>query len=242
MFHPTRTTLRAARRWRDTQTIASPASAKKHKRRTQAERRAATRTALLDAAIDCLVEYGYAKTTTRRIAERAGVTPGALQHHFASKAELLGELVGYIRAKSVSQMFAEGVPSTRSIRKRQELLLDRMWRIYRGPLFTALLELGIGARNHPELLQRIAGAHDELGRWNAIAAPILYPEHAERPELIPLIASGQATMRGLALLGLAGEADPDPIWPLTRAHILAMAAQVLDDPELAPRPPRRRAR
>jgi AcrR family transcriptional regulator len=162
------------------------------------------------------------------------VTPGALQHHFASKAALLGELIGYIRAKSMSEMFAEELPSTRSSRKRQELLLDRMWRIYTGPLFTALIELGIGARTDPELLQHIAVDHDEIGRLNAMAAPILFPEHAERPELIPLIVSGQAAMRGLALLGLAGEADPDPLWPATRAHIMAMNAQVLDDPELSP--------
>jgi AcrR family transcriptional regulator len=220
--------------------MASRQVSQKDRRRTQAERRAITRTALLDAAIGCLVDYGYANTTTRRIAERAGVTPGALQHHFASKAELLGELVGYIRAKSASEVFAAGMPKTRSIRKRHELLLDRMWRIYRGPLFTALVELGIGARTDPELLQRTAGARDEVARWNAIAAPILYPEHAERPELIQLIATGQATMRGLALLGLAGETDPDPLWPATRAYIMAMAAQGLGDPELAPRPPRRR--
>jgi AcrR family transcriptional regulator len=227
-------TSRHATPARDTQTIASPSSAKKHKRRTQAERRAATHTALLDAAIDCLVEYGYAKTTTRRIAERAGVTPGALQHHFASKVALLGELVGYIRAKTMSEVFAEGVPSTPSIRKRHELLLDRMWRVYRGPLFTALIELAIGARTDPELLQHAAGTHDDIDRLNAMAAPILFPEHAERAELVPLIGSGQSTMRGLALLGLAGEADPDALWPTTRAHILAMLAQVLGDPELSP--------
>ncbi|HEY2536333.1 MAG TPA: TetR/AcrR family transcriptional regulator [Solirubrobacteraceae bacterium] len=188
----------------------------------------------MGAAIDCLVEHGYAKTTTRRIAERAGVTPGALQHHFPSKGALLGELIGYIRAKSMSEMFAEGIPSTRSPRKRQELLLDRMWHIYRGPLFTALLELAIGARTDPELLRYTVVPHDEMRRLNTMAAPILFPEHAERPELIPLIVSGQATMRGLALMGLTGEADPDPLWPATRAHIMAMLAQVLGDPKLSP--------
>jgi AcrR family transcriptional regulator len=218
----------------------SLAAGRERKRRTQAERRAATRAALLDAAIECLVEYGYAKTTTRRIAEVAGVTRGALQHHFASKAELLGELAGYVRAKWMSEMFAEGMPSTRSIRKRHELMLDRAWRIYRGTPFTALLELGIGARTDPELLQHTAATHDEIGRWSAITAPILFPEHAERPQIVPLVASAQATMRGLALVGLVGDADPDPMWPITRAHILAMFAQVLEDPELAPRPPRRR--
>jgi AcrR family transcriptional regulator len=214
--------------------MASRSAPEKGKRRSQAERRATTRTALMDAAIDCLVQYGYAKTTTRRIAERAGVTPGALQHHFASKGELLGATVPHIRAKWASEMFAQGVPKTRSVRKRHELLLDRMWTMYKGPLFRALLELATGARTDPELREHIATDRDEMERWNVIAAPLLYPEHAENPELVPLIVTGQATIRGLALLTLEGEADPNKAWPATRAHIMAMNAQVLDDPELAP--------
>ena len=230
---------------RDTQPMATqPASARKRERRTQAERRETTRTALLDAAIDCLVEDGYASTTTRRIAERAGVTPGALQHHFSSKAELLGETVGHVRAKIVSEMFtfARGL-STRSIRRRQEQLLDRMWGIYRGPLFLALLELAIGARTDPELRQHVVGAHHEMTRLNKTGAAVMYPEFADRPELAQLIATGQATMRGLALVGLSGEFDPDNAWPTARAHIMAMTAQVLEEPALLPsRRPRPRAR
>jgi AcrR family transcriptional regulator len=226
---------------RDTQTIVSPASAKKQTRRTQAERRATTRTALLDAAVDCLVEDGYAKTTTRRIAQRAGVSRGALQHHFSSKAELLGDTIGHIRAKWASEMLAQGVPATPSIRERHEQLLDRMWRLYRGPLFQALLELGFAARTDPELRHQIVGAHGEMGRWNATGIPVFFPEFADRPELAQLLATGQATMRGLALAGLAGEWDPDEAWPETRAHIMAMHAQVLDDPELSPQPQRQRA-
>lgn len=237
MFFPGRTASR--RRGidaRDTQTMATqPGSARKRERRTQAERRETTRTALLDAAIECLVEEGYASTTTRRIAERAGVSPGALQHHFSSKGELLGETVGHIRAKIVSEMFtfAQGL-STRSIRRRHEQLLDRMWGIYRGPLFVALLELAIGARTDPELRTHVVGAHDEMARLNKTGAAIMYPEFADRPELAQLIATGQATMRGLALPGLSGEFDPDRAWPTARAHIMAMNAQVLDEPELLP--------
>jgi AcrR family transcriptional regulator len=51
-------------------------------RRTQAERRESTRTALLDAAVECLIDEGYAAVTTRGVAERAGVSQGAQQHHF----------------------------------------------------------------------------------------------------------------------------------------------------------------
>jgi AcrR family transcriptional regulator len=215
--------------------MAAPATpAKKPARRTQAERREATRTALLDAAIECLVSDGYAHTTTRRIAKRAGVTPGAMQHHFSSKAELLIELVGYLRAKWSSEMFAQGLPKTRSLRKRHEQLLDRAWRGYRGPYFQALLELGVGARTDPELMKRLVGSHDEVEHFNAIVAPILYPEHAAHPELLALIVTGQSTMRGLAIAGLSGEFDPDEAWPATRRHILAMNARVLGDPRLEP--------
>ncbi len=126
-----------------------PSLSQEHKRRTQAERRAATHTALLDAAIDCLVEYGYAKTTTRRIAERAGVTPGALQHHFASKAALLGELIGYIRAKSMGEMLAEEYRAparSESVKNSCSTACG----VSPGSCRTALIELGIGARTDPE--------------------------------------------------------------------------------------------
>jgi AcrR family transcriptional regulator len=55
-------------------------------RRTQAERREQTRTALLAAARELFAERGFADTGREDIAERAGVTRGALYHHFESKA------------------------------------------------------------------------------------------------------------------------------------------------------------
>lgn len=56
---------------------------------SQDERRAATRGALLGAARDCFVELGYEATTTEAVLARAGVSKGALYHHFATKSDLL---------------------------------------------------------------------------------------------------------------------------------------------------------
>lgn len=62
-------------------------------RRTQDERRAATRQALLAAARHLFAQKGYAATATPEIAAAAGVTRGALYHHFADKLALFAAVV-----------------------------------------------------------------------------------------------------------------------------------------------------
>jgi AcrR family transcriptional regulator len=57
-------------------------------RRTQQERRATTRAALLRAARELFAAKGYAGAGREEIVERAGVTRGAMYHHFASKEDL----------------------------------------------------------------------------------------------------------------------------------------------------------
>lgn len=57
-------------------------------RRTQDERRQATTQALLDAARDLFSSEGFSATSLEAIVELAGVTKGALYHHFSSKRDL----------------------------------------------------------------------------------------------------------------------------------------------------------
>src|SRR3712207_8939771 len=61
----------------------------------QAERRARTQARLLDAAVECLADLGYAATTTIDVARRAGVSRGAQQHHFRTKAELMAAAIDH---------------------------------------------------------------------------------------------------------------------------------------------------
>jgi len=60
------------------------------KPRTKKEEQAATaKKAICQATIDCLFKYGYAETSINRIIKRAGISKGALTHHFASKEDLI---------------------------------------------------------------------------------------------------------------------------------------------------------
>lgn len=195
--------------------------------RTQAERRAATRAALLDAALDCIVEEGYANATTRRIAERAGVTPGALQHHFASKAELLGQAIRHARQGFAQEMLADGPPQAPSIQARCELTLDRMWEVHRGPFFQASTELLVAGRADAELRATLVEIQREAGELNAMAARILYPEMADEPGFAQVIDTGQAAIRGLALLSFIDGEKADALWPAIRAHIIELSAEFI---------------
>jgi AcrR family transcriptional regulator len=73
-------------------------------RETQAVRSARTRGALLDAARRLFAEKGFAATGREEIAAQAGVTRGALYHHFASKTELAAAVVEQLEGELVERV------------------------------------------------------------------------------------------------------------------------------------------
>src|SRR3954468_10651590 len=83
---------------------AHSASSVRKKHRTQAERSEHTRELLLDATIECLVELGYAHTTVHEICLRAGLSRGAQQHHFTTKAELMANALEHLFARLSQQV------------------------------------------------------------------------------------------------------------------------------------------
>jgi AcrR family transcriptional regulator len=114
------------------------------------QRAVETRKALLDAALDCLVERGYAATTTIEVARRAGVSRGAQLHHFPSKADLLTAAVGRLlerRLEEFRKAFAD-VPEGADLK---DAAIDVLWSMFEGPCFVACAELWMAARTDPEL-------------------------------------------------------------------------------------------
>ena len=130
--------------------------------RTQAERREQTRTALLDATIDCLVEIGYARTSVQEICARAGVSKGAVQHHFSAKAELMAAAVEHLTMKLRTQL-ARSLETQPSGTDGIPAAIDLLWEGYSGTLSTAVTELWVAARTDPELRTAIRPVDRALG-------------------------------------------------------------------------------
>ena len=133
--------------------------------RKEQERSKVTRQRLMAATVDCLVEYGWAGTTTTVVAERAGVSRGAQLHHYPTRAELVVAAVEHVGRSLVEQMLdaARSLPSGPG---RTEAVLQLLGDFYTGPLFVAALELWVAARTDPQLRAAVIPLERRIG-WEA---------------------------------------------------------------------------
>jgi AcrR family transcriptional regulator len=168
-------------------------------RRTQEERRATTRAALLGAAIDCLVEYGYEGTTTQRVCERAGLSRGAHLHHFRTRPALVAAALAEL-AQRREDLFRGQVAELPAGEERVEHALDLLWSWFTGPLFAASVDLAAAARTDPELRASLAPVERALSQQTLLCCREMFAARPEDPSYDQLIQMTLGTVRGLALL------------------------------------------
>jgi AcrR family transcriptional regulator len=95
--------------------------------RTQVERSESTRAALMAAARELFAQRGYADVATEEIVRKAGVTRGALYHHFNGKRELLAQVYEQIEAEIAGQLAeleTEGADALEVLTAGAEMFLD----------------------------------------------------------------------------------------------------------------------
>ena len=118
----------------------------------QAQKSAMTRDRILDAAINCFVELGYTNVTTAKVASSAGVSRGAMLHHFPSKTELIQAAVEYLHDKLLQDYTrrVSSIPAAWKGKKRRRGGLDAYWEHLTGDLFVVYHELCVASRTDPE--------------------------------------------------------------------------------------------
>jgi AcrR family transcriptional regulator len=169
------------------------------RRRTQEERRAETRTKLLDATIQSVLDVGYAGTTTRRVAELAGVSQGAQTHHFPHRVDLVGAAVERLAERRIAEIreLATGFPSAPA--QRLETLLDLMWTDFSSSTFTVFVKLWVAAADDPELYARLVPVERQISRAIAELAAEFNGGLTEVAGWEGKLNLTLAAMRGLAL-------------------------------------------
>ncbi|HYK65090.1 MAG TPA: TetR/AcrR family transcriptional regulator [Patescibacteria group bacterium] len=170
-------------------------------RLSQEEKSAETRRRLLDAAVACLVERGYANTTTSEIAERAGLSRGAQLYHFPRKEELLTSAVEHLFEMLVGEM-KEKVSRLTDENDRRSLAIDLLWEIANGRQMTAWIELVVASRTDLYLRESVSAAHYRSWEFIERSFNELFPRPAGAGadrELIPLLVL--LLLDGMALGG-----------------------------------------
>ncbi|WP_327403249.1 TetR/AcrR family transcriptional regulator [Streptomyces sp. NBC_01288] len=146
-------------------------------RRPKQDRSRATRQRLLEAAVSCLAEHGWAGSTVSVVAERAGVSRGAAQHHFPTREDLFTAAVEYVaeeRSTALRTLFPEGAANRRAV-------IDALVDLYTGPLFRAALHLWVAASNEDQLRPRVTELEAKVGReTHRIAVELLDADESQQ--------------------------------------------------------------
>jgi AcrR family transcriptional regulator len=172
-------------------------------RRTQADRKATTRRALLDATIQSLVELGYANTTTSEIVARAGVSQGALFKHFATKEALLSAAAEEL-CSSLFPKFRRAMRTHRSGKDALERAIRGLWSVFETAEVRVLHELYAAAPTEPALRDALSPIVAKHHKHILDEARSLFPDLAELVHFERAVEIVVAAMQGAAMMLFTG--------------------------------------
>jgi AcrR family transcriptional regulator len=176
------------------------------RRRTHAERTAETRAAIMGAVVESISELGFKRSTASEIARRAGVTWGAVQHHFGGKDGILDAVLDDSFTRFSQRLSDVGVAGA-SLEERAELFVDRAWEHFGSAHF----------RSTFEILQHYAASRPEhtwqgqmLEAWNRVWSQLFDDRQLSRGRRIALQHYTISVLSGLAAM-LRFEAPSAPV-------------------------------
>lgn len=159
------------------------------------DRSRVTRQRLLESAVACLAAHGWAGSTVSVVAEHAGVSRGAAQHHFPTREDLFTAAVEYV-AEERSTALRGLRPQGRA--EAVAALVD----LYTGPLFRAALHLWVAASNEPQLGGRVTELEARVGRETHRIAVELLGADESLPGVREVVQGLLDMARGLGLANL----------------------------------------
>jgi AcrR family transcriptional regulator len=196
-------------------------------RQPQQDRSRATRARLLEAAITCLAEQGYQASTVAVVAEHAGVSRGAAQHHFPTREALFTAALEHVAIERGIQLQREveaipgQSPSTADV-------VDLIFTLFTGAFFRAALSLWVAAAAEPALREQIVPLEARIGREVHRVVVRLLDVDEELPGVRETVQATLDLARGLGLANLLTDDSR------RRRRIAAQWAHTLDVTLLQP--------
>ncbi|MEV7071370.1 TetR/AcrR family transcriptional regulator [Streptomyces sp. NPDC093990] len=184
------------------------------------DRSRATRQRLLEAAVACLAEHGWAGSTVTVVAERAGVSRGAAQHHFPTREDLFTAAVAYVaeeRSTALRALFPQGAADDRTA------VISALVDLYTGPLFRAALHLWVAASNEEQLRPQVTELEARVGRETHRIAVDLLGADESKPGVRETVQGLLDMARGLGLANLLTDDHA------RREKVVAQWAVLLDE-------------
>jgi AcrR family transcriptional regulator len=191
-------------------------------REPQQDRSRVTRQRLLEAALESLAMVGYSASTVAVVAARAGVSRGAAQHHFPTRADLFAAAVEYmteVRLAEIRQQASElpGGPG------RTEAIVGMLADVYSGPLFRAALHLWVAASTDEPLRRQLVSVESHVGRQTHRAMLEVLDVDERTPGVRETVQGVLDLARGLGLAGLLTDDR------LRRRGIVRQWARIVDE-------------
>ncbi len=193
-------------------------------RRSQADRSAATRAKVIAAARDVLCAQGYSGATMHAIRDAAGMSLGAIQHQFPTKAKIMAAVAAEFSAYR-TRIYIDAIRQGTTPRESMENLIDANFRMVSRPEMAAVLEIHLARRNDPDLDREVGPGARRVDRrvrlwaYSILHAAGIRDDAAHRS----LQLLNNAVTRGLTVEYIR---NPDPA--VVELAIAIWKAQMLD--------------
>ncbi len=177
----------------------------------QALKSAATRARLIDATIRCIIKYGYSRTTTPRVADEAGMSRGAMLHHFENGSALMQAAIAELHEKRLRAFRRSAGNTVHEVSR----LVRAYWKQVSGETFTAFHELALAARTDSDLSRILAPAQEEFrARWYREAIDMFPEWQDDRARFDLALALSQNVLEGMAINRLTHGLDAKMVEPI----------------------------
>jgi AcrR family transcriptional regulator len=191
-------------------------------RRSHAERTAETRARIIAAVVESIAEVGFQRTTAAEVTRRAGVTWGAVQHHFGGKDGLLVAVLEDSFNRFASRL--AGIPTEdATLEKRASLFIDRAWEHFASPHFRSTFEILLSYAGRQDLEEPPSWQSQMLQAWDSVWQHLFADARIARRRRFILqqyVISSLAGMASILALEGGGARVPDEALGMLKETLL----------------------